>query len=61
MTGTDPSGQVRALIVDDTPDIRLLLSMTLERDRDFAVVGEAGETVRRILGADGALPALLRF
>lgn len=47
MTQTDPRGLVRALIVDDTPDIRLLLSMTLERDRDFAVVGEAGT------GADG--------
>ncbi len=33
---------VRVLIVDDTPDIRLLLRFTLERAGDFEVVGEAG-------------------
>lgn len=32
---------VRAVIVDDTPDLRLLLRLTLERDGDISVVGEA--------------------
>ncbi|WP_183095056.1 ATP-binding protein [Nocardioides stalactiti] len=34
--------RVRVLIVDDTPDIRLLLRMSLERYPAFRVVGEAG-------------------
>ncbi|QIK67078.1 response regulator [Nocardioides sp. HDW12B] len=32
---------VRAVIVDDTPDLRLLLRLTLERDGDITIVGEA--------------------
>ena len=39
-TGDDH--QVRVLIVDDTPDIRMLLRFTLERHPGFVVVGEAG-------------------
>jgi signal transduction histidine kinase/DNA-binding NarL/FixJ family response regulator len=42
-----------AVIVDDTPDVRLLLRRALERDGDIRIVGEAGDgrsgvdTVRR--------------
>lgn len=35
------AGTVRAVVVDDTPDLRLLLRLTLERDGDIDVVGEA--------------------
>src|SRR5436189_91444 len=34
---------ISAVVVDDTPDIRMLLTMTLEMDGDITVVGEAGD------------------
>src|SRR3954470_5392244 len=37
------SATVSAVVVDDTPDIRMLLTMTLEMDGDIKVVGEAGD------------------
>jgi signal transduction histidine kinase/ActR/RegA family two-component response regulator len=37
------STTVSAVVVDDTPDIRMLLTMSLEMDGDIKVVGEAGD------------------
>src|SRR3954451_21046943 len=37
------SATVSAVVVDDTPDIRMLLTLTLEMDGDIKVVGEAGD------------------
>ena len=54
MTPPSVTEAVRAVIVDDTPDLRLLLRLTLERDGDIAIVGEAEdglqgiETTRRL-------------
>jgi signal transduction histidine kinase len=45
------TGTFSAVIVDDTPDLRLLLRITLEQDGDFEVVAEAEnglEGVRRV-------------
>lgn len=42
--------KIRVLLVDDVPDIRLLLRMTVSRDERFEVVGEAedGEEAIRL-------------
>jgi signal transduction histidine kinase len=37
------TGTARVVVVDDTPDLRLLLRLTLERDGDISVVGEASD------------------
>ena len=44
---------LRAVLVDDTPDVRLLVRTALERSGRFAVVGEAGdgETGTRVVAA----------
>jgi signal transduction histidine kinase len=41
--GSPATGTARVVIVDDTPDLRLLLRLTLERDGDISVVGEASD------------------
>ena len=41
--GAAPVRARRTLIVDDTPDLRELLAITLEETEDFEVVGEAGD------------------
>lgn len=47
---------IRVLIVDDTPDIRMLLRFTLERDPGFTVVAEAGNGRDAQLRAQEELP-----
>ena len=44
--------KIRVLLVDDVPDIRLLLRITVSRDERFEVVGEAedGEEAIRLAG-----------
>ena len=44
--------KIRVLLVDDVPDIRMLLRMTVSRDERFEVVGEAddGEEAIRLAG-----------
>ena len=50
--GPATSGRVlRVVVIDDTPDIRFLLRLTLERDGRFEVVGEAGDGVEAIEAA----------
>ncbi len=50
---------LRAVVVDDTPDIRLLLAMTLERDGDFEVVAEAGNGAEGVQAAQRHQPDLV--
>lgn len=38
-----PARVFRVVLVDDTPDLRDLLSLVLDRSPDFRVVGEAGD------------------
>lgn len=38
-----PPEPLRVVLIDDTPDIRLLIRMALERHGQFAVVGEASD------------------
>ena len=40
-SGADPAARVRVLLVDDHPDIRLLVRIGLEADGRFEIVGEA--------------------
>lgn len=67
MTDTQ-TAPVRAVVVDDTEDLRLLLTIALEREGDVEVVGEAGngrdgiEVVRRtqpdVVLLDLAMPVM---
>jgi CheY-like chemotaxis protein len=41
--GGSPSGKVRVLLVDDLPDIRLVMRLLLEADGRAEVVGEAAD------------------
>jgi signal transduction histidine kinase len=50
---------VRAVIVDDTPDLRLLLRLTLERDGDISIVGEAEDGLQGIEAARRLQPQLV--
>ncbi len=43
MTENRSADPVRVVIVDDTADIRHLLRVALEREREFVVVAEAGD------------------
>jgi signal transduction histidine kinase len=43
VASSSTTGTVRVVVVDDTPDLRLLLRLTLERDGDITVVGEAAD------------------
>lgn len=49
----------RTLLVDDTPDLRELLAMTLEETDDFEVVGEAGDGRAGIEAAQQTEPDLV--
>jgi DNA-binding NarL/FixJ family response regulator len=40
--------QIRVLLVDDVPDLRTMLQITIERDTRFKVVGEAGDGVTAV-------------
>ena len=53
------TGAVRAVIVDDTPDLRLLLRLTLERDGDISIVGEAEDGLQGIEAARRLQPQLV--
>lgn len=59
MEETAPSPGVRVLVVDDTPDIRMLLRFTLESDGRFDVVGEATNGVEAIDAAARLQPDLV--
>lgn len=50
---------VRVLVVDDTPDVRLLLRITLQQDPRFAVVGEAANGAEAIDTAAELQPDLI--
>lgn len=50
---------VRVLIVDDTPDMRLLLRVILSRYQGFSVVGEAGDGLAAIDEARAQQPDLV--
>ena len=39
---------VRVVLIDDTPDIRLLVRVALEANRQFHVVGDAGDGQRGV-------------
>lgn len=58
-----PEGQapltLRVLVVDDTPDIRLLLRLALERDTRFEVIAEAGDGLEAIEAAARLQPDLV--
>lgn len=49
----------RTLLIDDTPDLRELLAMTLEETDDFEVVGEAGDGRAGIVVAQQTEPDLV--
>lgn len=50
---------VRAIIVDDNEDIRLLLRMELERDGRFEVLGEAADGLQGIMLAERTQPDVI--
>ncbi|HLF69487.1 MAG TPA: response regulator transcription factor, partial [Actinomycetota bacterium] len=50
---------VRAIIVDDNEDIRLLLKMELERDGRFEVLGEAADGLQGIMLAERTQPDVI--
>lgn len=43
MTGAGSITKVRVLLVDDEPDMRMMLRLHLDRDPRFEVAGEAGD------------------
>ena len=47
---------VRVLVVDDTPDIRMVIALALELDGRYEVVGEAGDGVEGIAAAEALQP-----
>ncbi|MET0998691.1 MAG: response regulator [Marmoricola sp.] len=52
MSSSPASDPLRVVVVDDTPDLRDLMRMALERSGDFAVVGEAGNGAEGVEVAD---------
>ncbi len=50
---------VRVLVVDDSPDIRMMLKLLLNRDGRFSLVGEAGNGLEAIETAAFCLPDLV--
>ena len=59
MTPPSVTEAVRAVIVDDTPDLRLLLRLILERDGDIAIVGEAEDGLRGVEATRRLQPQLV--
>lgn len=60
--GRSPSSRVRVLLVDDHPDIRLLVRIGLEADGRFEIVGEATdgqEAVDAVCAGGGCPDAVL--
>ena len=51
--------KIRVLLVDDVPDIRLLLRITVSRDERFEVVGEAEDGEEAILLAGELKPDVI--
>ena len=49
----------RIVVADDSPDIRLLLKMALEREADFELIGEAGNGAEAVSLADRLNPDLI--
>lgn len=49
---------VRVLLVDDVPDLRLIVRMVLERTRRFEIIGEAGDGYEAIALAEECQPDL---
>ena len=47
-TAPSPTRRLRAVIIDDTPDLRELLGLAMRRRKVFEVVGEAGDGARGI-------------
>lgn len=54
----DP-GSVRVLVVDDSPDIRMMLGLILGRDARFRLVGEAGDGQEAVRMAGRLRPDLV--
>jgi CheY-like chemotaxis protein len=55
----EASRRLRVAVVDDQPDVRLLLRLTLSRDPRFEVVGEAANGQEAIALAEELTPDLL--
>jgi DNA-binding NarL/FixJ family response regulator len=51
--------KLRTLVVDDTPDIRFLVRLSLQRDGRFEVIGEAADGVEAIRAAAEHQPDLV--
>ena len=54
-----PVPAVRVLLVDDVPDLRLIVRMVLQRTGQFEVVAEAGDGLEAIAQADECQPDLI--
>ena len=53
------SGQLRVLVVDDTPEVRLLVGFLLEEEPTWTVVAEASNGIEAIEHARTAQPDLV--
>lgn len=53
------SPPIRVLLVDDVPDIRLLLRVGLEGDRRFSVIGEAADGAEAVALAGDLRPDVI--
>lgn len=51
--------KIRVLLVDDVPDIRLMLRLTVDRDERFEVVGEAEDGQEAIELAESLKPDVI--
>lgn len=51
--------KIRVLLVDDVPDIRLMLRLTVNRDERFVVVGEAEDGEEAIELAESLKPDVI--
>ena len=59
MSGQTTRAPIRVLLVDDVPDIRLLLRLGLQSDRRFAIVGEAEDGAQAVSLAEDLRPDVI--